>query len=53
MNYPAGNIYIRETLGEGRDHAAWVGAEVGFPDNQQGATGIEAAIVLIAFVIVA
>ena len=53
MNYPTKDICTRETLGGERNHAAWADAIAGLPDNQRGVTGIEAAIVLIAFVIVA
>ena len=53
MNYPTEDICTRETLGGERNQAAWAAAIAGFPDNQRGVTGIEAAIVLIAFVIVA
>ena len=53
MNYPTEDICTRETPGGERNHAVWAAAIAGFPDNQRGVTGIEAAIVLIAFVIVA
>ena len=53
MNYATEDISTRETLGGERNHAAWAAAIARLPDNQRGVTGIEAAIVLIAFVIVA